>query len=86
MFKRYVGEIEVNAFEQQVGCNQYTFVVVVENGGVVAYTLDRRSVSGRYVFGETMYEAEFSYGGDVGPLFVFHSDFVIEVVFIEFLR
>ena len=86
MFKRYVGEVEVNAFEQQVGCNQYTFVVVVENGGVVAYTLDRRSVSGRYVFGETMYEAEFSYGGDVGPFFVFNSDFVIEVVFIEFLR
>lgn len=73
MFQRDVGEVEVYAFEQQVGGDEGALVSVVEYGGIVAHTFEGRCVSGRKILGEVPYEAKLAEGGNIGLGFMLHG-------------
>ena len=63
VFQRDVGEVEVYAFEQQVGGDEGALVAVVEYGGVVAYPFEGRGISSWKILGEVPYETKLAEGG-----------------------
>ena len=60
MFEGYVCEVEVYAFEEEVGGDEYLFVVVPEYGCVVADAFVCGGVLVPDVPGEVLDESEFS--------------------------
>ena len=68
MLQRHVGQVEVHAFQQEVGGHQHLTVGRIgQDGGIVAHTIFARLVLQFNALGEVADEAELAEGGYFCP-------------------
>ena len=74
MLERHIAQVEVDAFEQQVGGDKGQFVAtVIQHGAVIAHTMQRRFILDGKILGELVYQAKLTKCGNFGFFHVIYN-------------
>lgn len=60
MLQRYIAKVKMNAFKQEVGCDQHILLTEVQNSGIIADTEYRRLIAQREILGNTVDKTKFA--------------------------